>query len=301
MIHFFRRVVPVFVLLTGAVQAQEGDAWNGLKVVTKYARAIRFENRTVDDGTRFRVYKVEKNDDGILSLVSGEVKGWIWASDVVPYDKAIDFYTDEILDNPNNASAFNWRGLLWSEKGNLDQAIADFDAAIKINAGKHYPYNNRGLVWQKKKDFDKAIADFNEAIRLDEKNLLAHSNRGQAWRKKKEYDKALADFNEAIRLDPKFAPAYNERAWLWATCRDEKFRDGKQAVESATKACELTAWKNPSFLDTLAAAYAELGYFGQAIDWQRKAVEHLDKSHPHRKDFAARMALYKGNQPYRED
>ena len=56
-----------------------------------------------------------------------------------------------------------------------------------------------------------------------------------------------------------------------ATCPEEKHRNGQQAVEYATKACELTAWKNAPYLGTLAAAYAEAGDFA-------KAVQFLDKS-----------------------
>ena len=298
--HRIRHVLSVLILLPSVVQAQEGDTWNGVKVVTRYAQAIRSENRTVDDGTKFRIYKVEKNDDGILTIASDEVKGWIWASNVVPFDKAIDFYTDEILNNPQNASAYNWRGIIWNEKGNLDQAMADYNKSIEIDASSTHPYINRGIIWQKKQDFDRAINDFNEAVRLDPTSCLARLNRGRTWRKKKEYDKALNDFKAAIEINPKFVSAYNERAWLWATCRDEKARDGKKAVESATKACELTAWKNPAFLDTLAAAYAETGYFGQAVDWQRKALD-AAKNSAHRKDYSARLALYQERMPYRED
>lgn len=62
-------------------------------------------------------------------------------------------------------------------------------------------------------------------------------------------------------------------AWAKATCRSEQYRDGKQALELATKACELTAWKKGKFLQTLAAAYAECGNFAKAIEWQEKAIE----------------------------
>jgi tetratricopeptide (TPR) repeat protein len=64
-------------------------------------------------------------------------------------------------------------------------------------------YNNRGFVWHDKGDLDRAIADYSEAIRLDPKQANAYRNRGNALREKGDLDRAIADLNEAIRLDPK--------------------------------------------------------------------------------------------------
>ncbi len=75
-------------------------------------------------------------------------------------------------------------------------------------------------------------------------------------------------------------PPYVARAWIWATCPDSRYRDGKQAVESATRACELTGWKSPDELDTLAAAYAESGDFTAAAKWGQQAAEaYTDEEH----------------------
>ena len=49
----------------------------------------------------------------------------------------------------------------------------------------------------------------------------------------------------------------NDLAWLLATAPDARFRDGPRAVEHATRACELSGWRDAAALDTLAAAYAE--------------------------------------------
>ncbi len=69
------------------------------------------------------------------------------------------------------------------------------------------------------------------------------------------------------------ASAFEARARMLATCLDKRFRSGKQAVEDATKACELHSWKDPDDLTALSAAYAEAGDFDAAFSWLAKADE----------------------------
>ena len=69
--------------------------------------------------------------------------------------------------------------------------------------------------------------------------------------------------------------------------------------KDATKACELTDWKNEGWIDTLAAAYAESGDFTNAIKWQQKATELA--SAEEKADYHSRLALYKSGEPYREE
>jgi hypothetical protein len=65
----------------------------------------------------------------------------------------------------------------------------------------------------------------------------------------------------------------NNLAWVLATSPVDQLRDGKRAIELATKACKLTDYKKPHILSTLAAAYAETGDFETAKKWSQKAVE----------------------------
>lgn len=111
-------------------------------------------------------------------------------------------------------------------------------------------------------------------------------------------DKALELFGEAIKLDGRSAMARNERAWLQATTNDVKYRNGKQAIDDATKACELTEWKVANFIDTLAAAYAESGDFENAVKYQERALEGAEEAM--KAQFADRLKLYEERKPYRE-
>jgi tetratricopeptide (TPR) repeat protein len=215
------------------------------------------------------------------------------------FDQAIKDFDFAIGLDPNHAAAYDNRGLVWSAKAQYDKAIDDHTTAIRLDPKNSRYYNNRGNVYSATSDYIKAIEDFNEAIRLDPQEAVAYNNRGNARYFLKLYDKALADFAEAIRLDPLDPVAFNSRAVLRATCPDEKYRAGQQAIEDASKACELTEWKDSEAIETLAAAHAEAGDFAKAIEYQTKAIdlaEQDDKS-----ELQARLELYKSNKPYRQE
>ena len=90
------------------------------------------------------------------------------------------------------------------------------------------------------------------------------------------------------------------RAWILATCSDAKYRNGASAVESAKVACELSDWKQPSFLDTLAAAFAEAGDFESATKWQSKAID-LATDAAEKQELQTRLKLYRDRKPYRQN
>ena len=127
----------------------------------------------------------------------------------------------------------------------------------------------------------------------------AYIGRGNAGWIKKQYDWALAEYSAALGLDPGQADAYNNRAWVWATCPDAKHRDGKQAVASATRACELSGWKEAAHIGSLAAASAEAGDFEAAVTWQSRANE-LYADAGEEKKGEERLRLYRVTRTYRE-
>ena len=162
-------------------------------------------------------------------------------------------------------------------------------------------YSNRSLAWIAKKNYDKALADCDAAIRLDAKFALAYNNRAVAYLHEKEYARAVADCDVAIRLDPNDATAFENAAWILSTCPVERVRNGKRAVELATKSCEMAGWKDPTACVILAVSCAEAGDFDSAIKYEEKAAALNPDSATFAKLSKLRVALYKQHKPYREE
>jgi tetratricopeptide (TPR) repeat protein len=217
------------------------------------------------------------------------------------YDRAIGDYGEALRRDPLDAQSYHNRGLAHRATKADTQAINDFSQAIRLDASLADAYFNRGNAYKATKELGKAIGDYKEAVRLDPTWANAYFNLANAYRASKEYDKAVSNYREVVRLDREDADAYSNLAWLLATCPDKKLRDGRQAVEHAMTACDLTSWKAPYFLATLAAACAENGQFEQAIKWQERALESSQYEKDEGKEARQRLALFQDRKPYHEE
>jgi tetratricopeptide (TPR) repeat protein len=263
---------------------------------------------------------------------AGPFEEGIAALDRKDYDRAIACFDACLHQDPNDVSALGNRGLAHAEKKDYDRAIADCSSAIYLNQRIAILYVIRANACCGKKEYDRAIADYTSAIALDTKLAAAlrgradaHadkmeydkaitdytaalqldpndpvllSNRGTAFTNRRVYNKAIADFMKALKIDPNSAPASNNFAWLLATCPNEQLRDGKMAVDYASRACELTGWKSAGPLTSLAAAHAECGNFPEAIRCENRAISlglgskyEIDRSR-------MRLKLYEAGEAY---
>ena len=85
---------------------------------------------------------------------------------------------------------------------------------------------------------------------------------------------------------------------MQATCPDPQYRDGKQAVENANRACKLDRGNGNDFIAALAEAYAENGEFEKAREAATKALElaHDEKDQRFCREL---LETFTKNRPYR--
>jgi tetratricopeptide (TPR) repeat protein len=261
---------------------------------------------------QYRVLPGEYQHDFVLHLPVGAYQvEWIEPASgkVIRTDRLTSQDDDQTLATPTYAIDFALRikrsgegsgsvapAGAWRAESGYDEAIANCNEALRLDPKNALNYIARGKAWDAKGDFDKAIADYNQAVQVEPKDALIYYVRANVWAGKCEYDKAIADYLEALRLAPKDPLAYVSFAWLCATCADEKWRNGKQAVELATRACELSRWKDEACLGALAAAHAESGSFEDAVKWQSKALEMATEKNKARYEWF--LDLYKSGKPY---
>lgn len=217
------------------------------------------------------------------------------------WDKAIDDFREAVRLDPTNALAYEYLGGAYFGRGDLEKAIATIGQAIRLNPTNARTYLNRASAHDAKGDYDKAASDLAESLRLNPKDANALAMRGFYSCNKGEFDKGVADYLEAIRLDPQNAGAYVQLGWLRATCPVASIRNGKDAVELATKGYELaTKSQRWHSLDTLAAAYAEVGDFPRAIRYEKQALGMESVPADYRKELELRLSLFERHQPFHE-
>jgi tetratricopeptide (TPR) repeat protein len=177
----------------------------------------------------------------------------------------------------------------------VDESVEDDDPGPQFDWATAY---TRGVEHLEAGDYAGAVVLFTDCVDHGATNDLVMVNRGLAYRQLGEYELAIADLEQGTPERGGWQMAYFYLAELLAACPDAELRDGARAVEIATKACEWTEWRHAGLLAVLAAAYAELGDFEDAVKWQTEAGKYVVPEAAG--EMERRLALYRSGQPCHE-
>ena len=217
-------------------------------------------------------------------------------------DEGIVQLREVLLNSPDNAEARNNLGDALLRKGALDEAIAQFRKVLEVNpesAGVHF---NLGRALARKGSLDEAIEHLRKAADADPGFAAAQDVLGDTFYLRGNIPEALARWRKGLQLEPGDLPVLNQTAWVLATCPQASVRNGAESVGLAERALQLSGGREPAVLDTLAAAYAEVGRFPEAVETARRAqaLATQQNKRPLAEKLAARIALYEARVPFHE-
>ncbi len=237
----------------------------------------------------------------VLELQPGELLTLVHRAEVYLRSGRLDEAladVDLVLEKQQLVLAHRIRAETLANMNRLQEAIDEMERVSAAMPNQVELKMQLALYYQVDNQLRRAVEVYDKVIEQQSDNLLALRSRGDANLTLGEHAAAIADFEAALEHASDDSALLNNLAWVLATSPDAEVRDGRRAVELATKACELTDYGKAHILSTLAAAFAESGDFGTAIEWSQKAVD-MDESEQI-EQLTKELASYQGGQPWRE-
>ena len=159
------------------------------------------------------------------------------------------------------------------QKRRHSEAIAHYEHAISLRPDYGDPYLNLGNLLSQQGQATEAIAQLRKAAATQPKDARFHTVLGDAFSRNGLDEEAIAEYERAARTSTQDPLVCNTLAWVLATSSNDSIRDGGRAVGLAKQAVQLSRGKDPNYLRTLAAAFAETGQFIDARDTAQRALQ----------------------------
>jgi len=123
-------------------------------------------------------------------------------------DEAITQYQAALQIRPHYADAENNLGLVLYAKGNVDEAIAHYQTALQIRPRYAEAHNNLGVALLQKGNVDEAMAHYQAALQIRPDYVEARNNLDAALLKAGKADDAIAHYQEVLKINPSYANAH---------------------------------------------------------------------------------------------
>jgi protein O-mannosyl-transferase len=224
------------------------------------------------------------------------------------YARNRDYWSDEriwqdtVEKRPNNPRARVSYGIDLQAAGRLADAERELREAVRLKDTSAAAHANLGPILCATGRFNECIVHLNRALELDPDYTPAHANLAEAYGASGKRALAAEHFALALNATPDKPFLLNRLAWLLATSPEDAVRNGPRAVELAERAVALTGHRDIMSLETLSAAYAEVGRFEDALTTGREALALAERQNDDAAatTLARRLQLFELRQKYRE-
>jgi tetratricopeptide (TPR) repeat protein len=148
------------------------------------------------------------------------------------YQQAIKDFDEAIRLQPDYYDAYDNRGLAYGHMGEYARAVRDFGKATALDPNRPNAYFNRSTILARTGDYDGALKDLAQVIRLTPDDADTYYNRAIIYHRKGEDDRSIEDLDHAIRLNPDHAGAYYNRGLAYSGKHDydRAIQDFSQAI-----------------------------------------------------------------------
>ena len=211
-------------------------------------------------------------------------------------------FTHALAVTRNNDVAENNLGIVFLQRGQLDEAISRLQAAIDLRPENGPAHNNLAKALLQKGRLAEAMVHYRKFFEIEPENVEARNILGTALIQQGRIREAIEQWHDALAIEPENGNAASNLAWVFATCPDDSIRDGRRAVELAEKALRISGGKIPMIFRVLAAAYAEDRRFSQAIETAQRGAD-LATSQGNSglaAELQSNIALYQAGTPLRD-
>ncbi len=138
----------------------------------------------------------------------------VWKDSLTLWSHEIEVYPGRV------ALSYVDRGVELSALGRYDEALKDFDAAIRISPDFMQAYNDRGVTLMRLRAYPEAVRDFDIALSYDPQNPGIYQNRGISYFHLGQYGRAVDDLEKAASMSPKNGVYYYHLGRAYAASGD---------------------------------------------------------------------------------
>lgn len=207
---------------------------------------------------------IQSDPDSVIAYVG---RGGLYGTYLQKYEDAILDYNQAIRLDPNNAKIYLERGLCRYRLQHYEDALVDQTHAIRLDPTLEPAYYNRGLIYYCLGKYEEAIIDYSKAIDLNPDDSLNYADRGLTYLNLDHYEKALTDLNKAIELNSQYAPAYSHRGRVYV-----ELGQYNEAIDDFARVIHLTPSDAQAYIN-LGVALIEQDKSNEALTYFRKAAE----------------------------